>query len=102
MDQRAAQSQDTELHIKNVKVVNIPLNCTSISQSSDQGIIRLFRHYNNQQLVRKTISVIQPTFLHDGTLMTNILDALWSCPTVAFINGELLSEMWICFKSKQR
>jgi len=95
-------SPKTQSYIKTVKVVTIPLNFTNIFQSSDQGIIRPFRHYNSQQLVRKTISVIQPTLFYDGTLMTNILDALWNCGTVSCINGELLSEMWIYFKSKQR
>jgi len=98
----ACCSVPRQSYIKNVKVVNFPLNCTSIFHSSDQGIIRPFRHYNSQQLVRKIISMIQHTFLHDGTLMTNILDALWNCGTVSCINGELLSEMWIYFKSKQR
>jgi hypothetical protein len=54
----------------------VPLNCTSILQSRDQGIIRSFKHYYHNQLVSKTISMIDHKLLHDATFMKlNLLNA---------------------------
>jgi hypothetical protein len=54
----------------------VSLYCTSILQSHDQGIIKSFKHYYHNQLVSKTISMIDQKLLHDATLMkVNLLDA---------------------------
>jgi hypothetical protein len=84
---QCAYLQDTSF-LKNVKVVFFSLNCTSVLQPLDQGIIRSFKHYYRKQLVRKTIHMIDHKLLLDATLMkVNILDALhfiaesWRCVT---------------------
>jgi hypothetical protein len=74
-------SPKTQSYIKNVKVVNFPLNCSSIFQSSDRGIIRPFRHYNSQQCVRKTFcdSTHFPSWwnIHDKYFGCTV--GLWHC-----------------------
>jgi DDE superfamily endonuclease. len=56
-DQDAAHPPATRLH-KNVEVVFLLQNCTSILQPLDQGIIRFFKHYYHKQLARKTNIII--------------------------------------------
>jgi len=75
MDQDAAHPRVTRLH-KNVRVVFVCQNCTSILQPLDQGIIRLFKHYYHKQLATKTSDIIDHRLLHDATIMkVNVSDA---------------------------
>jgi len=73
---------------KNVTVVFVWQNCTSILQPPDQGIIRLFKHYYQKQLARQTSDRIDHMLLHDTTIMeVNVSD-----------EQHFIAESWHCIK----
>jgi len=57
MDQDDNHPPAARLH-KNVKVVFVCQDCTSILQPLDQGFIKLFERYYHKQLAIKTTDII--------------------------------------------
>jgi len=89
MVQDAVHPPATRLH-KNVEVVFVHQNCTSILQPLDHGIIRLFKHYYHKLLARRTTVVIDHKLFHDMiTTVTkaNVSDA-----------QHFIVESWRCVK----
>ena len=99
MVQDAVHPPATRLH-KNVEVVFVHQNCTSILQPLDHGIIRLFKHYYHKLLARRTTVVIDHKLFHDNnnhegkcfrctTFYCGIMALCQTCD-----NTDLYSEMW--------
>ena len=87
MDQDAAHPPATRLH-KNVEVVFVHQNCTSILQPLDHGIIRLFKYYYHKQLARRTIVIIDHKLFHDAAIVrVNVSDV-----------QHFIAESWHCVK----
>jgi hypothetical protein len=60
--------------LRNIKVVFLPVNCTSQLEPLDLGIIHAFKCYYRNQLIQKTVAMIDRGLLQDATQMK--LDAL--------------------------
>ncbi|GBN80184.1 hypothetical protein AVEN_96301-1 [Araneus ventricosus] len=58
LDNCSAHPAEEELHLKNIKLVFLPPNTTSIIQPLDQGIIRSFKFHYRKTFVQQIIKDI--------------------------------------------
>lgn len=77
-----AASHPRELHLKNVKLIFLPPNTTSVCQPLDQGIIQNFKLYYRNQIIQHILSNMDSSkSSSELSKKKNILEALYFIKT---------------------
>lgn len=77
-----ACSHPRELKIKNVKIIFLPPNTTSVCQPLDQGIIQNFKFYYRHLILKHILTKIEDVqSLSELTKSINVLEALYFIKT---------------------
>lgn len=73
-----AGSHPRELKLKNIKIIFLPPNTTSVCQPMDQGIIQNFKFFYRDQIVKHILSKMEyASSASDLSKSVNVLEALY-------------------------
>lgn len=92
-----ATSHTTDVRLKNIKLIFLPPNTTSICQPLDQGIIKCFKTFYRQYVLKNIIANMEDASnAHELASKINILDAIiWSNMAWNNVTAECIQN---CFK----